>query len=115
MKTYIAKLIFNINIDQGLDISNFDEQVRIVKAECISEAIEKAKSIGKAEESSFISPKQHLIKWEFISVIEIYEIEKMNEGQQLYSHSIHKKDANNFIQYAKEKYQQIIDKNIIFT
>jgi Domain of unknown function (DUF4288) len=114
MKTYIAKLIFNINIDQGHNRSKFDEQVRLIKANNMPEAIEKAKNIGEAEESSFISPQQHLIKWEFISIIDIYEIEAMNEGQQLYSYSIYKKDAGHFIQYVKEKYKQIMNKNIIF-
>ncbi len=108
MKTYIAKLIFNINVNQGQDRTQFDEQVRIIRANTMQAAIEIAKNIGEAEESTFISPKQQLIKWEFIAIFAIYELDSMQDGQQLYSYSLSKKDANNFIQYTKDKFQEII-------
>jgi Domain of unknown function (DUF4288) len=114
MKTYIAKLLFNINIDQGHDITQFDEQVRLIKAHTSDEALAKAKTIGHSEEAAFTSPKQHLIKWEFVSVIAIYELESIQDGQQLYSYTTHKKDALTFIQFAKEKYRQLIEKSTIF-
>ena len=50
MEKYLAKLMFNINIDNGNDASQFDEQIRIIESPSLEEAFYKARVIGKKEE-----------------------------------------------------------------
>ena len=52
MEKYLAKLMFNINIDNGNDASQFDEQVRIIESRSLEDAFYKARVIGKKEEES---------------------------------------------------------------
>jgi hypothetical protein len=42
MKKYIAKLMFNINIDNGKNAHQFEEQTRIIESQNIDSAFHKA-------------------------------------------------------------------------
>jgi hypothetical protein len=114
MKTFIAKLIFNININQDSDSSQFDEQIRIIKADSVHEAYHKAKSIGQKEEETFANPKMQLIEWKFINVLDIYDMDSYKEGEQLYSQTIFENDSQSYIQYLLEKSKKFQEKNVIF-
>ena len=49
MQKYLAKLMFNINIDNGTDASQFDEQIRIIESHSVEDAFHKARGIGRKE------------------------------------------------------------------
>ena len=55
MKRFIAKLVFNINIDNGKHNSQFDEQTRLIMANNQAEAFFKARQLGKREEDDFVN------------------------------------------------------------
>jgi hypothetical protein len=114
MKTFIAKLIFNININQDIDSSQFDEQIRIIKADSVHEAYHKAKSIGLKEAEAFVNPKMQIIEWKFINVSDIYDMDSYEEGEQLYSQTIFENDCQNYIQFLLEKSKKFQEKNVIF-
>jgi hypothetical protein len=103
MNRYIAKLIFNINIDNGENSSQFDEQTRIIEAQSLEDAFFKARLRGKKEESNFINKNNKQVNWEFIDVTELYPLDNAKDGEQLYSKTYENEDASSFINSTRQK------------
>ncbi|MES2565254.1 MAG: DUF4288 domain-containing protein [Bacteroidota bacterium] len=114
MSTYLVKLMFNINIDQGSHSSQFDEQVRIVEASNEEEAFHKARAIGRHEEETFFNHDNKIVLWKFIDVVDLYCLSNAKDGEQIYSRTHEKTDTNSFITYIREKAMVIQTKNLTF-
>ncbi len=114
MKRYLVKLMFNINIDNGNHNSQFDEQVRVIEAHNAEDAFFKARSIGRKEEESFLNNDKQLVKWQFIDVAEVYPLEHVKDGEQIYSTTRKIKDTTSFISYIRQKSMEIQAKNLTF-
>lgn len=114
MQKYLAKLLFNINIENGKDTSQFDEQIRIIESISVEQAFYKARSIGKREEESFLNQENVSISWHFIDVSEVYPLETMKDGDQVYSLSHKINDTNAYINYIRQKSMVIQAKSLTF-
>ncbi len=114
MQKYLAKLMFNINIDNGIDASQFDEQVRIIESRNLEDAFHKARSIGKKEEETFLNAENKLVNWEFIDVSDVYALEEVKDGEQVYSTTHKIKDNQSYISYIRQKSMEIQVKNLTF-
>lgn len=110
MKRFIAKIVFGIHNDAQLAINQFDEQIRLIEARDEHEAIVKSKMLGVREEYSFFNENEEEVKWEFINVTDIYELDELKDGIELYSR-IHETDAQeSYIRYVNDKALQLEDK-----
>jgi hypothetical protein len=107
MKSYLAKLIFNIAIENKNITSQFDEQIRLVQARSLEDAFMKARSIGKKEEEHFLNENNEKVPWKFIDIAELYSLQEMRDGEQLYSSTHEAGDTNSFIEYIREKSMRI--------
>ena len=96
-KYYIAKLIWQIKIPTNSISSEFDEQLRIVKACNAEEAIKKALQIGHDNEETFINSKGEHVSWLFINVEFVKEIVSFDDGTEICSQTINATDASQFI------------------
>jgi hypothetical protein len=96
-KYYIAKLIWQIKIPTNNICSEFDEQLRIVKACNAQEAIKKALQIGHINEETFINSKGEHVSWIFINVEFVKEIVSFDDGTEICSQTIKAADASQFI------------------
>lgn len=114
MNWYLAKLVFNIRINNGSDNKQFDEQTRMIKANSIENAFFKARRLGKNHEESFVNNENHLVEWKFIDVVELYELNGAKDGQELYSTTHESENANSFIKYVKDKSMMIQTKSLSF-
>lgn len=114
MQKYLAKLMFNINIDNGTDASQFDEQVRIIESHSVEDAFHKARGIGRKEEETFLNAENKLVNWEFIDVSEVYPLEQVKDGEQVYSTTHKIKDNRSFISYIRQKSMEIQVKSLTF-
>ncbi len=114
MNRYLVKLVFNINIDNGNNASQFDEQTRIVQAHSLEEAFHKARTIGKKEEDTFTNNENKLVKWQFIDVLDVYELENIKDGEQVYSNTHENTDRYSFINYIRQKAMVIQAKTLTF-
>jgi hypothetical protein len=103
MNLYLAKLVFNINIENEKQTAQFDEQIRIIESNDLEGAFFKAKAIGKQEESSFKNTKNETVNWKFIDVSELYALTHVKDGQQLYSVTHEMDSANAFIEFTRKK------------
>ncbi len=114
MEKYLAKLIFNINIDNGNDASQFDEQIRIIASHSLEDAFYKARVIGKKEEETFLDSDNKLVTWQFIDVLEVYPLGEVKDGEQVYSNTHKIKDTGSFIKFIRQKSMEIQAKNLTF-
>jgi hypothetical protein len=114
MNWYLAKLIFNISIDNGKNNKQFDEQTRMIQAPNIEAAFYKARNLGRKHEESFITKENSLIEWKFIDVTEIYALNSIKDGEEIYSITHEKDNAKNFIRYVQDKSMLIQTKNLSF-
>ena len=85
MNLYVAKIVFNININKGGNQSQFDEQLRIIRAENIEIALMKGRELGKEEETIFLNHKGETVEWNFIDVADLQPIQNLNHGTEIYS------------------------------
>ncbi len=114
MQNYLAKLIFNINIENGSDVSQFDEQVRLVSSTNLENAFHKARTIGKQEEETFLNTQNNPVHWKFIDVIDVYPLDTLKDGEQVFSLTHEKEDTHSFINYIRQKAMAIQTKNLTF-
>lgn len=114
MQRYLVKLMFNINIDNGNHASQFDEQIRIVEAYSLEAAFQKARTIGRKEEEIFINNESKMVNWQFIDVVDVYELESIKDGEQVYSTTHENTERSSFINYIRQKAMVIQAKSLTF-
>ncbi|MBK5272816.1 MAG: DUF4288 domain-containing protein [Bacteroidia bacterium] len=110
MNWYLAKIVFRIICGDGKHNAQFDEQLRLINANDKQEAFSKAQAIGKTEAETFFNHKEQLVQWHFINVSELYHLNKMMDGAELYSCTTEKEDAAHFEYVVNKKAE-----NILFT
>jgi len=106
MKWYIAKLVFQVISGDGLHTPQFDEQWRLIKADEIIWAHEKARVLGWLEQGRFDAEHQRKVEWRFIEVAEIQQITTMEDGVQLYSTTEEPLDANAYVDLVRIRGQK---------
>ena len=103
MNWYITKIVFNIKAENNVTNSQFDEQIRLVKAESREEAFMKARVIGLNEEDTFYNDKMKLVKWEFVNVAEVFALNRLDDGIELYSRIHETEEATSYINVIHQK------------
>jgi hypothetical protein len=114
MNTYIVKLVFNINIGEGLHQSQFDEQTVVINANNLEDAFYKAKAQGKVLEEKFSNELDQSVEWAFIDVVDIFELKTYKNGDPLFSVTHEAHDSNSFINYVHHRSQIIQTKLLSF-
>lgn len=92
-------------------MAQFDEQLRLIAAANEEEAFEKATSIGKDEEDSFYNLKQQLVRWQFINVSELYHLNELIDGAEMYSRISEVDNAEAYITFVHRRAESIQRKN----
>lgn len=85
---YSAKLLFQSKInDAWLEHPLCEASVRILLAESEEEAGARAQQVGVAAEHEYQNEQKETVKWEFISVLDIQEIDgnSLEDGTEVYS------------------------------
>ena len=55
-----------------------------------------------------------LVNWQFIDVAELYELESLKDGEQLYSTTHENTERHSFIDYVRQKAMLIQAKSLTF-
>ncbi|MEP2669517.1 MAG: DUF4288 domain-containing protein [Cyclobacteriaceae bacterium] len=103
MNWYIAKVAFNIVSGSGDHTPQFDEQYRLIKGESMEEAYLKAEHIGLNEEEVMLNQKNELVKWDFVGVSELYPVNELRDGMELFSSVNEIDDRASYIEMIKMK------------
>lgn len=103
MKWYMAKMVFRIICGDGEHTPQFDEQLRLVSGNSKEEAFQKAKEMGNKEEETFYNRKEQLVQWQFINISELYLLNELIDGAELYSRIEEKESADAYIYTINQK------------
>ena len=107
---FLAKLIFRINVEGKGNQPQFEEQFRLIMADELDWAVEKASIIGKMEETTFINSNNQKVAWQFVETVEVHLLEEINDGMQLYVQTEEPENLNAYIEVVKNKARQLTDK-----
>ncbi|HUQ97472.1 MAG TPA: DUF4288 domain-containing protein [Chitinophagaceae bacterium] len=103
MKWYLAKIVYRIVCGDGNHTAQFDEQLRLISAKDEDEAFEKATSIGHSEGETFFNNKAEAVQWVFVNVSELYRLQQLIDGAELYSRITEVDDADSYIDFVHHK------------
>jgi hypothetical protein len=107
MKWFIAKITYQIICGEGNHTPQFDEQIRLISAPNSRHALEKAHEIGMAGAETFKNTSQKLVQWKFINVEELYQLDEMIDGAELFSRIHEPANADWFIKMISKKAKSI--------
>ena len=114
MNWYIAKLVFNINISNGKDDGQFDEQLRLIEAVSPSDAFFRARNIGRKEEDEFVNSNNETVSWTFIDVADIKAVPEFSHGTSVYSFTHVDQDASDYINFIRRKAMYLQTRDVAF-
>ena len=107
MNWYLAKFVYRIVCGNGDHLPQFDEQLRLIAAGNQEEAFSKAQDMGRKEQESFYNQKQQLVQWQFINISELYLLNELIDGAELYSRIDEKENAEAYIYTVHKKAENI--------
>ncbi len=102
-KVFIAKIIWQIKVQTISISSEFDEQLRIIKAIDGENALKKAIQIGHDHEEIFVNSKGQKVEWSLINVEFVKEIISFDDGIEICNQTIYAPDAMQFIKDIQVK------------
>jgi hypothetical protein len=97
MNWYLVKLVYQVMRQADENQPQFDEQWRLIRADEVEWAYEKASTLGRLEESSFLNHRQEQVLWKFVAVAEIYGIGELTDGFQLFSKTEEPSDTQAYL------------------
>ncbi|MEP6844958.1 MAG: DUF4288 domain-containing protein [Panacibacter sp.] len=112
MKWYLAKLIYQIVCGDGAHTPQFDEQLRLVMAEDELHAFQKARSIGEREQDHFLNSCSKPVQWKFIDVPELYPMDALIDGAEMYSKIREEDNADIYIRVTQMKAAHLLENSV---
>ena len=85
---YAANLLFQSEHSTVSDKENlWEESIRLIQADSTDQAMQKAKELGQRSEVCYLGEEADLVKWKFVRVERIFEIddEKLKDGTEVFS------------------------------
>lgn len=107
MNWYLAKMVFRIICGEGNHTAQFDEQLRLISGESKEEVFHKAHMMGMKEEEIFFNKNMQLVQWQFISLSELYQLNELIDGAELYSRIEERENADSYLHIVCKKAEQI--------
>jgi hypothetical protein len=103
MNWYLAKVVFQVICGKGNHTAQFDEQLRIIEACDQQQAFQKAQQIGIQEEDTFLNQSMQLVQWKFVDVCELYQLNNIIDGAEMYSRITEVDNASQYIEVIRRK------------
>ena len=103
MKWYLAKMVYQIICGDSRHTPQFDEQLRLIVASNRSEAFDRAVTMGMKEQESFLNQKNERVQWQFVNVPEVYRLERLTDGAEIYSRINEVEDAEAYTTFVHSK------------
>lgn len=105
MQWFLAKIVYRILCGDGRHRAQFDEQLRLISAYDADDAFLKATGIGQAEAETFFNNRQQAVEWQFVNVSELYRMQDLTDGAEVYSRINEVEDAEGYIDFVHHKAQ----------
>jgi hypothetical protein len=97
MNWYLAKFVYQVVSGNGSHAAQFDEQLRLIRADEFEWACEKASILGRLGECNFFNDRQEEVKWKFINVVDVCPITSIEDGAEVYASIEEPKDVADYL------------------
>jgi hypothetical protein len=97
MNWYLAKIVYQIISGSANHTPQFDEQLRLIRADEWGWAREKASIVGRLLEQSFNNERNEKVTWKFVEVTELILLTSLEDGEEIYSTTCEPKDVNEYL------------------
>jgi hypothetical protein len=77
-------MVFRISFGKGEHKAQFEEQIRIIAAPTAEAALEKANIMAVTEKNQ-AKDSGSLVKWQFVTITELYRLHNFIDGAELFS------------------------------
>jgi hypothetical protein len=101
MNWYVAKIVFRITAVKESAVGQFDEHLRLIRAESLEQAFMKARLLGIQKEDQGNDPQKASL--EFVNVSELHPLNSLCDGAEVYSHVHEVGEPGNYIQFIHRK------------
>ncbi|MBL7851735.1 MAG: DUF4288 domain-containing protein [Cyclobacteriaceae bacterium] len=101
MNWYVAKIVFRITPVKASTVGQFDEHLRLIRAESLEQAFIKARLLGIREEDE--GNEQSQACWEFVNVSELMPLGELCDGAEVYSQVHEVREAGAYIQLVHQR------------
>jgi hypothetical protein len=115
MQWYLAKLIYRIVCGDGNHTAQFDEQLRLIRADDTLHAFQKARRLGEHEEDNFLNASAKPVHWKFIDVSELHKLNDLIDGAEMYSKIREEEDAEMYIRITHLKAAHLLEESALET
>ena len=103
MYWYLAKMVYRIVSENSSLKPQFDEQFRLIRADDVQWAWEKAVVIGRKEECAFLNTHNETVRWKFIAVEDVCQVDDIDDGVQLYAQTREPADVEEYISLVQSR------------
>lgn len=103
MNWYIAKLVYQVISGEGNHTPQFDEQLRLIRADEYSWACEKASIVGHLLEHKCKNSLGEAVVWKFVNVVDVVPLPSLEDGDEIYSNTSEPKDVNEYLSALSAK------------
>lgn len=108
MNWYLARMIFQIVCGDESRPARFNEQWRLIRADEICWAREKATILGHLD-SQQEQNRAEKIQWKFITVADIFEVPHETDGAHVFSTTEESEDADHYLALITARSKQLVD------
>ncbi len=89
--------------------AQFDEQLRLIMADDLNEALEKAQAVGQEEDTLFVNADDETVQWKFTDIAGLYPLGSLKDGMEIYSSTAEPTDARRYITETHQRAADIMD------
>lgn len=111
MNWYIAKLVYQVISGVGNHTPQFDEQLRLIRADEYAWAREKATIIGHLLQHKCTNDKGEELAWKFVNVIDVVPVSSWEDGEEIYSTTSEPKDVKEYLSTLSVKADMCLTSN----
>ena len=104
-------MVYQIICGAGEHAPQFDEQLRLIVAENLEVALRKAHAMGTREQDSFLNQKNDWVRWKFINVSDLYPMNQLIDGAEIYSRIEEVDNADAYISFVHQRAEAIEQKH----
>lgn len=109
LKWYVAKIVYQVLVGNGTHTPQFDEQYRLIRADEVSWAWEKAQVLGRLGETSFDNNTGEKVQWKYINVSDVCAISEIEDGAQIYAQTEEPFNAGEYIALTHARADRLKD------
>lgn len=107
MNWYVVKLVFRITAGEERTAGQFDEHLRLIRAESQEQAYVKARLLGIREEST--SSDSDPMNREFVNIAGLHPLQELCDGTEVYSRTHEVSVPGDYVQWIHQQAAALVN------